>query len=148
MEIAMIVICRSNDPISIPEAYRSEYQGSSEAGQLPLLEEKAYVVYAVTFNSAKVKYLICDEVYEKSLGLYYPRFWPAPLFSIEDSSLSGYWRLAFTPEHSDHDAILAYPEWISDPYYYDRLTEGSDNEVSQFRRYMHCMDSEARSEND
>lgn len=38
--------------------------------------------------------------------------------------------------------IVAYPEWASDPRYYDRLSDNCEREVKIFERYRQLIDNE------
>ena len=64
------------------------------------------------------------------------------MFQVVDGRPSKYWGFAFTPEHLDHIALSGFEEWVGDGYFYDRLTNGEDDEVSTFRTMKQLMDSE------
>jgi hypothetical protein len=67
---------------------------------------------------------------------------PAPLFDSVDASLSQHWKLGYFPDHSDHYALLSFHEWLSDPFFYDKLTDRSEEEARIFLKYKFAIDSE------
>lgn len=134
----MKVLCISNSRAAVPENYLDVHKGDSHSSDFPLTVGKEYFVYALALQTnAQLWYYIFDDD-----GLYYPFHYPAPMFRVADSRLSRYWRYAFTPGHLDHIALFAFEEWVSDEYFYDRLTEGNQEEVSRFRKMKQLMDSE------
>jgi hypothetical protein len=38
--------------------------------------------------------------------------------------------------------IAAYPEWVKDPFYYDRLSDGFEPELQTFIKYKKLIDEE------
>ena len=98
-----------------------------------------YVVYALTFYLGYPWYYITDEH-----QLYYPVWYPAPLFRVTDNRLSSYWHFEYDPGKSSDlsHVIVAFKEWALDAYYYDRLTDGNEEDVVIFRNYKKLMDSE------
>ena len=134
----MKVLCVSDSGETLPENYVDVRTGFGHAAEFPITVGREYVVYALALRkNEQVWYYISDDD-----GLYYPHHYPAPLFQVVDSSLSDYWRFAFTPEHLDHVALFAFEEWVRDGYFYDRLTDKADVEVSKFREMKNLMDSE------
>jgi hypothetical protein len=72
---------------------------------------------------------------------------PSPLFKIIDPRLSKYWVLEYTPGgrcESMSGIIVAYPEWASDPWYYDSLSDNCEREVQIFEKYRKLIDEEAQ----
>jgi len=132
------VRCTSNLAKALPDEYLDPRAGFHREKEFGLTVGVEYVVYAVALRANQIWYYVCDDA-----DLWYPFHYPAPLFEIVDSSLSRYWRYAFTPSHSDHLAVLAFEEWASDEYYYDRLTDRLETEVALFGRMKALMDREA-----
>jgi hypothetical protein len=134
----MKVLCVSNSAETPPENYLDVRRGYGHAAEFPITVGKEYVVYALALRkNAQVWYYISDDD-----ELYYPHHYPAPLFQVVDSRLSAYWRFVFTPEHLDHIALFAFEEWVGDGYFYDRLTDKAEDEVSTYREMKRLMDSE------
>ncbi|MEK6302975.1 MAG: hypothetical protein AABO41_19870 [Acidobacteriota bacterium] len=134
----MKVVCVSNSGKSLPRNYLDSRRGYDSASEFPITVGQEYVVYALALRkNEQVWYYISDDD-----GLYYPHRYPAPLFEGVDSRLSQYWRFAFTPEHLDHAALFAFEEWVRDEYYYDRLTDKVEDDVSKFSEMKHLMDLE------
>lgn len=138
----MDVKCITNNVDDLPELYRDKMIGINEDMFIPLTTGNVYRVYVIAFRRKQVLYGVCDDDYQRSLGLYYPIFMPAPLFEITDPSISRYWKFKLTPSNKDHHAILAFPEWLDEEYFYDRLTDLDRNAVELFREYMKKIDLE------
>lgn len=100
---------------------------------------KEYIVYGMTLYMSYVWYYLCHENY-----IYYPFWHPSPLFDVVDNRLSKYWIFSFERGKDKHTTYTnwVYPEWANDPYYYDKLTDGDEEEVEIFRRYKKLMDVE------
>ncbi len=112
----------------------------NEATSFALVTGKTYVVYALTIVRNYAWYYICDENFT-----YYPIWKPSPLFKIVDPRLSRHWVFEYTPAgrcESMSGIIVAYPEWASDPWYYDRLSDNCEREVKIFERYRQLIDNE------
>jgi len=103
----------------------------------PLKVGKEYVVYGITLNLGYLWYYICDEDYS-----YYPIWNPSPLFGIVDSRLSSFWRIGMCSVGHAKLAmpIIAFAEWVDDPLFYDRLTNGEKDAVVVFKKYKQLMD--------
>lgn len=140
----MIVKCEANQAREIPQNYFDRHARVARAMVVPLTVNELYVVYAILFRLDQVFFSVCDDDYRSSSGQYYPSFWPAPLFSIRDGAVSEYWRLALTPEHKDHHVLIAFDEWVSNPYFYDKLTDLRKGELEVFVRYKSLIDDEAK----
>ncbi len=94
----------------------------------------------MTIDVGYIWYYICDED-----CTYFPIWNPAPLFQVVDGKMSKYWTYAFYPDTDYYrtETIWAYPEWAKNPYrYYDRLSDGEDEEVEIFKKYKALMDVE------
>lgn len=138
----MKIRCITNHGNELPDHYLDTQAGLTANSIFPVTIGKVYIVYGISFRKDQVFYCICDDDYEAMDGLYYPNFWPSPIFDIENSKVSRYWRFGFTPDHRDHLAIISYDEWINDPYYYDRLTDREEKGTIQFLRYKALIDNE------
>lgn len=133
----MIVHCVGNTGKLLPEEYLDSRGGYLRETEFPLTVSKTYVVYALALRQGQVWYYLLDDN-----ELNYPVHYPAPLFRIVDNKLSDHWRFRFTPEHLDHLALFAFEEWVADPYFYDRLTDGIEQDVSLFWKMKDVIDSE------
>jgi hypothetical protein len=75
------------------------------------------------------------------------------LFEIVDRRLSKWWvmdvQLAVSPDDTSLDTkptvVFAFPVWIDEPTFLERLTDNEEREVSIFSRYRSLMDAEATS---
>lgn len=135
----MKVRCISNARTAVPENYRDLHVGGKDfLPDLHITVGKDYVVYALALQKhAQVWYYISDDDEHP-----YPLHYPAPMFQVIDSRFSRYWRFAFTPQHLDHVALCAFEDWVLDPYFYDRLTDVEEKEVSKFKIMKTLIDSE------
>jgi hypothetical protein len=108
--------------------------------EFPLEVGKAYVVFALTVYRGYVWYYLCNENYT-----YYPAWSPSPLFDVVEGTISRYW--VYNHWHPRDEGggypIMAFDDWANDLYYYDRLTDGDEREVSIFRRYKRLIEEEA-----
>jgi hypothetical protein len=138
----MIVGCLSDKASDLPKDYFAGRARFNRNKEFPITVGRSYTVYTIIMRVNQLHYCICDNDYEAMNGLYYPSFTPAPLFSIMDSRLSKYWRIAFTPDHRDHNVIISFEDWINDPYFYDKLTDREENEAKIFLRYKNLIDIE------
>lgn len=96
---------------------------------VPLTAGRVYVVHAVAFVNSDVHYLVLDDD-----ELPWPMRYCAAAFEFVDSRIPDSWSFGFTPTHADHHALLSFPEWVSDQYFYDRLTKGDPDAVEAFVR--------------
>ena len=133
----MVARCVSDSGAVLPEDYLDERRGYAKSTRFAVAPGRDYVLYALTFRRNEIWYYVCGD-----FGAAYPSPFPAPLFDIVDATLSRFWRFAYTPDHLDHQALLAFREWIEDPYFYDRLTDGAEPEVSIFAGMRAKMDAE------
>jgi hypothetical protein len=133
----MRVKCRSNTAHALPQEYLEPRAGLDQSFIFPLTASASYVVYAIFLRHDAVWYLLSDDN-----KLPWPIAYPAPLLDVLSNTASGYWSFAFTPEHGDHLAILAMCEWVRDPFFYDRLTDGKPEEVVAFAKARELMDQE------
>jgi hypothetical protein len=101
---------------------------------------KQYVVYGITWFLGYLWYYICDED-----NLFYPVWNPSPLFTIVDNRLSSFWHLGiYASAAGEHPMpIFAFKEWVENPSFYDRLTDGDNTTVAVFKKYKQLMDEEA-----
>jgi hypothetical protein len=64
---------------------------------------------------------------------------PAPLFEVIDDRLSSYWRFKYYPNGLIR---LAFEEWLTDSYFYDKLTDQEEREVLIFDKIKQLIDNE------
>lgn len=130
----MQVRCIANTGNALPESYlKSDFYFTKEV-EFPLTLGKEYVVYALYQSQGNVWYYICDDNYT-----YYPMQNPAPLFEVVDSRVSKYWRFELAPNGR---LEMAFEQWFTDPYFYDKLTDQEEAEVEIFEKVKELMDAE------
>uniref|UniRef100_UPI001CC8F2F0 hypothetical protein n=1 Tax=Oscillatoria salina TaxID=331517 RepID=UPI001CC8F2F0 len=112
-------------------------RGYTKELEFDLTLEREYVVYAINSTRGQTWYYLCDDRYT-----YYPIPNPAPLFEIVDNRLSQYWRVKL-----EENGLLeiAFAEWLTDSYFYDKLTDQEEKEVLIFERVKELIDAEATS---
>lgn len=136
----MKIECISRRARDLPEALVRSELGLGPDHEFALEVGKQYVVYAITVYLAHLWYYICDED-----NTYYPIWNPSPLFRIVDSRLSSYWHIGFHSASPQMEAfpIIAFDQWVADPLFYDKLTDGQEDAVALFREYKRLMDIES-----
>jgi len=130
----MRIRCIANNGEHLPENYIDPARGYTKKVELPLTVGKEYVVYAIRAWQGVVWYYICDDNYS-----YYPMQTPAPLFEVVDSRVSKYWRVMPYPNGV---LRIAFEQWFTDPYFYDKLTDQEEAEVEIFDKVKELMDAE------
>jgi len=130
----MRIRCIANNGEHLPENYIDPARGYTKKVELPLTVGKEYVVYAIRAWQGVVWYYICDDNYS-----YYPIQTPAPLFEVVDSRVSKYWRVMPYPNGV---LRIAFEQWFTDPYFYDKLTDQEEAEVEIFDKVKELMDAE------
>jgi hypothetical protein len=133
----MRIRCIANTGASLPESYIDPARGYKKETEFPLTVGKEYTVYALKEWQGSVWYYICDDHY-----MYYPMQNPAPLFEIIDSRVSNYWRFKLYPNGL---LKIAFEQWLSDTYFYDKLTDQKEEQVLIFDKVKELMDAEALS---
>ncbi|MGA9383211.1 MAG: hypothetical protein WBV73_30985 [Phormidium sp.] len=133
----MKIRCIANTGDFIPENYLSPPQGYTKQLEFPLTIGKEYIVYAFSAKQGQIWYYICEDNY-----MYYPMRSPAPLFEVVDNRMSAYWRLQLSPNGL---LEVAFEQWFSDPYFYDKLTDQNEEEVLIFEKVKELLDAEASS---
>jgi hypothetical protein len=131
----MRIRCIANTGASLPESYIDPAKGYKKETEFPLTVGKDYTVYALKEWQGSVWYYICDDNY-----MYYPMQNPAPLFEVIDNILSKYWRFKLYPNGL---LKIAFEQWFSDTYFYDKLTNQEEEEVLIFEKVKELMDAEA-----
>ena len=133
----MRIRCIANTGASLPESYIDPTKGFNTETEFPLTVGKEYTVYALKEWQGSVWYYICDDNY-----MYYPMQNPAPLFEVVDSRVSNYWRFKLYPNGL---LKIAFEQWLSDTYFYDKLTDQKEEQVLIFEQVKELMDAEALS---
>ena len=131
----MKIRCIANTGASLPENYLDPYGDFTKDLEFALTIGKEYVVYAFYERQGQVWYYIADDHY-----MYYPMQNPAPLFEVVDDRLSKYWRFKLWENNL---LEVAFPQWFTDYYFYDKLTDQEPAEVDLFKRIKAVMDREA-----
>lgn len=133
----MRIRCIANTGTVLSETYLDPAVGRTKETEFQLTIGKEYTVYALYQWQGSIWYYICDDGYT-----YYPQQNPAPLFEVVDNRLSSYWRFKVYPNGL---LKLAFEEWLSDQYFYDKLTDGEETEVLIFEKLKELIDTEALS---
>lgn len=112
---------------------------SSYDGQFHIEECKEYTTYALSVFDDTMCFCICDEVYD-----FYPLWYSSILFEITDNRLSRFWIGGCREEKNRILPFLSFPEWVKDPYFFEKLIEGDRNDPNAiiFRKYKELMDFE------
>ena len=131
----MKIRCIANTGAALPEPYFDPAIFLTQETEFQLIIGKEYVVYALYEWEGMIWYYICDERYT-----YYPIPNPAPLFEVVDNRISQYWRFKL---HPNGLLEIAFKEWFSEPYFYDRLTDQQEEEVLIFDKVKELIDTEA-----
>ncbi len=134
----MRVRCIAHSGKSLPDNYIDSRLTLYSTQKFDITVGKEYVVYGLTTYFNKVWYYICDDNRD------YPIWYPAPLFEVVDNRASSFWKYRF--DLADNSILFAFEEWVSDLYFYDRLTDGEAVEVATFMEWKKRMDDEAASE--
>ncbi|MBD2485701.1 hypothetical protein [Planktothrix sp. FACHB-1365] len=133
----MKIRCIANTGSYLPESYLNPRRGYKKEMEFPLTVGKDYTVYAFYIKQGLVWYYICEDNY-----IYYPMRSPAPLFEVVDNRMSLYWRLKIDPNGL---LEVAFEQWFSHPYFYDKLTDQQQEEVLIFDKVKELIDAEALS---
>jgi hypothetical protein len=131
----MRIRCIATTGASLPESYIDPAKGYKKETEFPLTVGKDYTVYAIKEWQGSVWYYICDDNY-----MYYPMQNPAPLFEVVDNRMSKYWRFKLYPNGL---LKIAFEQWFSDIFFYDKLTNQEEEEVLIFEKIKELMDAEA-----
>lgn len=138
----MLVKCLSNKThiagyegysAQIAEHTTNENWSDLEVGQV-------YVAYGLWFRWGLFGYfLLPDE------QMWYPDWYPVQNFEVLSGEASKYWRLSASLGQGLAESYikLVFPEWASDDYFYDRLTDGVEADVRLWEKYRRLMDEEA-----
>ncbi len=105
-----------------------------------LKQNAEYVVYGITLRNTCFWYYVCDEYFT-----YFPRWKPSPFFEVIDQRLSRHWICTYKKHKNYTQAfpIITFPEWANNhPDFYDKLSNGNENEVNIFKSYKELMDLE------
>lgn len=133
----MRVRCTSRDGAALPRAYIQSTSGYSEDMIFrDLTVGKEYNVYLLTAWKGEIWYYIDDDA-----GRNYPATYPAPLFEVVDTRIPGSWRVRVS---TTGVLELAFAEWFVDPYFYDKLTDLREVEVTMFHAIKARIDAELR----
>lgn len=130
----MKIRCIANTGADLPDSYFLTHLYYTKETEFQLIVGKEYIVYALYEWQGKVWYYICDERYT-----YFPIHNPAPLFEVIDNSLSKYWRFKLAPNGL---LEIAFEQWVSDSFFYDKLTDKEEAEVAIFEKVKELMDAE------
>ena len=98
---------------------------------LPLTVGQESPVYAVGIQSGRVRFYIVDDNV-----LRYPLAYAAELFDIVEGSIPPEWHFALTPSNLDYQAIMTIREWVTEDYFYDKLTDGVARERALFEQMV------------
>jgi hypothetical protein len=130
----MKICCIANTGEFLPDEYIDPPRGYTKKIKLALTIGKEYVVYAIREWKGTIWYYICDDIFS-----YYPMENPAPMFEVVDNRVSKYWQLEVSPNGL---LTIAFEQWFTDPYFYDKLTDQEEAEVEIFEKVKELMDAE------
>jgi hypothetical protein len=131
----MKIRCIANTGASLREHYLDPKRGLTKDLKYGLTIGKEYVVYAFYEWEGQIWYYIADDH-----NMYYPMQNPAPLFEVVDDRLSKYWRFNL---RQNGLLRVAFSQWFTVPYFYDKLTDQEPAEVDLFKRIKYLIDREA-----
>jgi hypothetical protein len=97
---------------------------------------KEYVVYGMILIRNNIEYYICDRMHTS-----FPICKPGFLFQIIDNKLSRSWFFGII-EGKEKYPSWNFKEWIDEPYFQDKLTDGEEREVEIFKFYKEFIDLE------
>ncbi|NER32676.1 MAG: hypothetical protein F6J93_01110 [Oscillatoria sp. SIO1A7] len=130
----MKIRCIAKTGADLPERYFLPHLCYKKEMEFQLIVGKEYTVYALYELQGMVWYYICDESYT-----YFPIHNPAPLFEVVDNRISQYWRFKL---NANGLLEIGFEEWISDRYFYDKVTDMEEPEVSIFEKAKELIDAE------
>src|SRR6476661_5382396 len=130
----MKVRCIANRGKVLPAQYLDPRIPRGPQSEFSVTIGKTYLVYALISFSNQVWYYIADDHYG-----WYPAGMPAPLFQVVDSRVSKHWGTRISERDRGTDVLIAFEEWLSIPWFYDRLTDREDKEVEIFRERKRQM---------
>ncbi len=139
----MRVRCRTNLGKYLPEDLIDKVGGYTKDARFEALTiGKEYNVYAIAVLHGYLWFYLSHDY-----NLDYPVHKPVVLFDIVDPRVSQYWEIGFhlDKETGRKDQIIAYKEWVREPYYYGGLLEGEEREVKIYKHYKSLMDKEFQS---
>jgi hypothetical protein len=124
----MIVRCIANTGASLPAANIDARRGYSESTEFPLTVGGDYPVLALTVFLGTAWYFVLDDD-----GNPWPTWSPSALFEIIDGSLPSSWMVGRVGASADeHRIIISFPEWATDPTFYERLVDGESEATHVF----------------
>lgn len=127
--MSITVECLANQLEHVPESFLYEKAGYRRTTVFPLTVGRRYVVYAVTSFIGGFWFYITDDD-----GLGYPVWYPSAVFRGIESRVPSDWILGHHfVNNRAYTTILSYPEWASDPHYYERLYNGEQSAVAAFQ---------------
>jgi hypothetical protein len=146
----MLIKCIKNNIYDVGESITLlQYLKESvhlDNNELPLSIGKIYHVYGCLYKKEYPWFYICeDDDFED-----YPKAYAAPFFEVIDSSLSKYWVFGHAVIKNDINSEgyiythMTFKEWANDYFFYERLVEGQEKEVSIFMKYKRLIDAENR----
>lgn len=136
----MKVRCVRNKLVDIANSKEREFIARtmriSEKAQYAITIDQEYTVYGITFWDRIPFYIVCGEDPDFKVI-----FVPAAYFETTDPRPSLYWNFSYK---FCITAIseLNFPEWTSDPWFYEKLTDGKLEELRIFNQYKALMDEE------
>ena len=139
----MKVRCKARTGRGLPRELLNPNKGINIDTEFSLTVGKLYTVYGLSVHDGFVCYLVCDYEYGD-----YPIGEFCPLFDIVDARPSKYWVFDFSEVLSEYDKkfleykqMFAFPEFHQEGFY-ERLLDGSPEEVAIFEKYRNLMDDE------
>lgn len=138
--MSLVVRCRENSLASLRDEFLDDRRGYRSSTTLPLSVGAQYDVFAISSFLGGFWYYVLDDDRHR-----YPVWYPAPVFDIVSETVPEGWVLA---HHRTKDggvtSILSFPEWASDPHYYERLVDDDPEAVTTFAQVRSSLLAEDR----
>ena len=138
--MSLVVRCRESTLSGTPASFLDDRRGYGPSTVLPLTVGATYVVFAITSFVGGFWYYVLDDD-----GHNYPVWYPAPVFDIASERVPAGWVLR---HHRANDggitSILTFPEWASDPHFYEKLVDDEPAAVAVFDRVQASLSMDRR----
>lgn len=137
---------RANSVRSLRSLMFRDHEGTPVAGDHALTVGAEFTVYAMLIDATETFYYIVNDDDHP-----WPLWHPSSLFELVDRRVSCDW--VYAPQDpidtevvaraEGSAALFAFPEWVDQPDFLERLTDNLEPEVSVFSRYKRRMDAES-----
>lgn len=125
------VICRSETLADAPDSFIDEGRGYRRSTSLPLTVGREYPVFALTNSIGGLWYYVLDDDDGDGVPIWYP----SAVFDVVDGLIPEGWMLGHgRTSRSGQSVVIGPSEWAGDPTFYERLYDGDEVAVEQFRK--------------